>query len=116
VKEHREGGNKMDSEAEETLELERHIKAEAERCAHAIKLLGAGELRYMPQGMDSSALLACFLMELERQCTNIGAAARIVFCFYPMTPDELRAQLGAELRTAKPASDDPAPTAVESVH
>jgi hypothetical protein len=97
-------------------EIEARIRAEAEKCAQAIKLLGNGELRFMPDGVDNSELLARFLLELEKQCGKIGAAARIVFCFYPMTPAQLNAQLGAELRAATPASDKPPPTAAKSIH
>jgi hypothetical protein len=73
-------------EATETLNLERRIRREAERCAQALKLIGCGELRFVPEDMGSSALLACFLLELEKQCAAIGTAARVVFCFYPCEP------------------------------
>jgi len=105
-----------EAEAGESLKLEARIRTEAEKCARAIKLLAGGELRFVPEGMDSSALLACFLLELDKQCASIGAAARIMFSFYPMTPDQLSAQLGAELRAAK-SVNDPAPlTAGDAVH
>jgi hypothetical protein len=96
----------VNDDAKDALRLEQRIKAEAERCAQAIKLLGCGELKFMPDGMDGAALLACFLLELEAQCAKIGTAARIVFLFHPLPAGQ----------AAQAEADDSLPAAGDAVH